>query len=88
MNELLDAKWILPLSDSLQRLPVQQIDRFTGKIQALVEKYQTTYADNAREIQQSETELAGMIGELEGNEFDMEGLAELKSLLGGGNSIV
>ena len=88
VNELLDAKWILPLSDSLQRLPVQQIDRFTGKIQALVEKYQTTYADNAREIQQSETELAGMIGELEGNEFDMEGLAELKSLLGGGNSIV
>jgi type I restriction enzyme M protein len=42
-----------------------------------------TYADNAREIQQTETELAGMIDKLEGNEFDVKGLAELKTLLGG-----
>ena len=85
MNELLEAKWILPLSESLHQMPGQQIDNLTSKLQALVEKYEVTYADNAREIQQTETELAGMIDELDGNEFDMKGLAELKTLFGGGN---
>lgn len=82
VNELLEAKWILPLGESLHQLPGRQIEALTSKLQALVEKYEVTYADNAREIQQTETELAGMMNELEGNEFDMKGLAELKTLLG------
>ena len=82
VNELLEAKWILPLSESLGGLPSAQIEKLTSKLQALVEKYQITYADNAREIQQTETELAGMMDELEGNEFDMKGLAEMKTFLG------
>lgn len=82
VNELLEAKWILPLSESLHRLPGQQIEALTNRLQSLVEKYQVTYADNAREIQQTESELAGMIDELTGTEFDMKGLAEFKTLLG------
>jgi len=85
VNELLEAKWILPLSESLGRLPSEQTEKLTSKLQALVEKYEVTYADNAREIQQTETELAGMMDELVGNEFDMKGLAELTSLFGGSN---
>ena len=85
VNELLEAKWILPLSESLHQLPGRQIKTLTDKLQALVEKYEVTFADNAREIEQTETELTGMMNELEGNEFDMEALAELKSLFGGGN---
>ena len=49
----------------------------------MVKKYRITYADNAREIQKAETELAGMIEELDANEFDLKGLAELKTLLAG-----
>ncbi len=79
--ELLKRKWITPLNDALHRLPGQQIGTLTSKLQALVEKYQITYADNAREIQKIENELAGMIGELDGNEYDLKGLAELKILL-------
>ena len=85
VNELLEAKWILPLGKSLHQLPGQQIEKLTSKLQTLVGKYEVTYADNAREIQQTENELAGMVNELEGDEFNMKGLAELKSLLGGGN---
>ena len=81
VHELLERKWIVPLSDSLHRLPNQQLDGLIGKLEALVEKYRITYADNAREIQQVETELAGMIGELDANEFDLKGLDELKNLL-------
>ena len=80
--ELLERKWITPLNDALHRLPGQQIESLTSKLQALVEKYQVTYADNAREIQQTETELAGLMDELDGNAFDLKGLTELKNLLG------
>ena len=81
VHDLLERKWIIPLIDSLHRLPDQQIDGLTRKLETLVEKYRITYADNAREIQLSEIELAGLIDELDGNEFDLKGLAELKTLL-------
>lgn len=83
VHELLEHKWIIPLSDELHSLPDQQVDGLTRKLDALVQKYQITYADNAREIRQTETELAGMIEELDANEFDLKGLAELKTLLVG-----
>lgn len=82
VNELLEAKWILSLSESLHQLPGQQIEALTSKLQALVEKYEVTFADNAREIRQTEAALTGMMDELDGNEFDMKGLAELKTFLG------
>lgn len=44
----------------------------------------TFLAVNAREIEQTETELASMIEELDASEFDLKGLAELKTLLEGG----
>jgi type I restriction enzyme M protein len=81
--DLLERKWIVPLCEELHRLPDQQIDILSTKLEALVEKYRITYADNAREIQQTETELVSLIDELDGNEFDLKGLAELKTLLAG-----
>lgn len=81
VHELLERKWIIPLSDELHGLPDQQIDGFIRKLETLVEKYRHTYADNARDIRQAETELAGMIAELDGDEFDLKGLAELRKLL-------
>lgn len=81
--ELLEHKWITPLCDALHRLPGQQMDSLTRKLEALVEKYRITYANNARDIQQTEATLAGMIEELDGDEFDLQGLAELKTLLAG-----
>lgn len=83
VHELLERKWITPLADELHSLPDQQIDSLNRKLGALVQKYQITYADNAREIKRTETELAGMIEELDANEFDLKGLSELKTLLAG-----
>lgn len=83
VNELLERKWITPLNIVLHQLPDQQVNVLMTRLQTLVEKYQITYADNAREIQQTEAELADMIDELDGNEFDLKGLAELKMLLRG-----
>lgn len=83
VHELLERKWITPLIDSLHHLPDQQIDGLIRKLEALAEKYRITYADNARVIRQTETELAGTIEKLDANEFDFKGLAELKTLLMG-----
>ena len=83
MHDLLERKWIIPFSVALHEMPGKKVDSLISKLEALVEKYRVTFSDNAREIQQAETELAGMIGELEANEFDRKGLAKLKSLLTG-----
>nr|WP_315225703.1 type I restriction-modification system subunit M [uncultured Albidiferax sp.] len=83
VHELLERKWISPLVNELHSLPDQQIDGLIRKLEALVQKYQITYADNARDIKQTEAALAGMIEELDGGEFDLKGLAELKTLLAG-----
>jgi len=81
VHELLERKWIIPFSDALHELPGQQVDSLISKLETLAEKYRVTYADNARDIRQTESELVGMIGELEANEFDRKGLVKMKSLL-------
>ena len=52
-------------------------------IEKLSVKYEQTLHDIDDEISKSEKELANMIDELIGSEFDMKGLEGLKSLLGG-----
>ena len=81
--ELLELKWIIPLNDALHQLPTALIDTLSTQLQALAEKYKITYADNARVIRKSEAGLADLIDELDGNEFDMQGLAEFETFLKG-----
>ena len=82
-NELLAAKWIDPLQTKLLELPHAVIDSFIAKIVALNNKYATTYSDVCNQIEEAESELAAMLGQLTGNEYDMAGVAELRKLLGG-----
>ncbi len=81
VHTLLNLKWISPLITSLNALPAGLIQELTAKVQALTDKYATTYQHLAEEIQDTENELASMIDELTGNEFDMKGLSEFKSFL-------
>tara|TARA_R110001583_G_scaffold39890_1_gene127779 strand:- start:1466 stop:4066 length:2601 start_codon:yes stop_codon:yes gene_type:complete len=83
VNHLLDLKWIQPLYSVLKNMPSSIINNLTNKVQALADKYSVTYSEVANDIQSSEYDLAGMMGELTGNEFDMQGLAELTALLKG-----
>ncbi|UDI93682.1 type I restriction-modification system subunit M [Pseudomonas sp. IAC-BECa141] len=80
---LLESKWLSPLVDELHRLPGLVTSSLIARLQALVEKYRITYADNARDIMQSEKALVSMLGELDGGEFDLKGIEELKTLLAG-----
>lgn len=81
--DLLRLKWIAPLCASLRAMPEAIINSLEKKVQALVDKYAVTYLELGEQIQESEKALSAMIDELTGNEYDMKGLAEFKTLLAG-----
>lgn len=83
VNKLLHLKWIMPLSLELAAMPSAVISQLTSQVQALADKYAVTYSQVANEIKTTEQELAKMMGELTGNEFDQQGLNELTKLLKG-----
>ncbi|ATY82068.1 type I restriction-modification system subunit M [Aeromonas veronii] len=83
VNELLHLKWIMPLGVELAAMPSTVISQLTSQVQVLADKYSTTYSQVANEIKTTEQELANMMGQLTGNEFDQQGLNELTMLLKG-----
>lgn len=82
-NALLKQKWITALAESINSLPDAAVNGLVNKLEAICKKYETTFADVEKEIADTEQSLIDMLDELEGNEFDMQGIAELKALLGG-----
>lgn len=81
--ELLTEKWINTLVDSLNKLPEVIISSFVKSVEHLCKKYETTYGQIEKEIEETEASLIEMIDELEGDTYDMLGLTELKELLDG-----
>ncbi len=79
--ELLELKWIDPLTKELAKLPDLVVDSLVSKIQVLQKKYATTFLDLENEIRQTEKELAKIMDDLDGDEYDLKGLGEFKSLL-------
>lgn len=81
--ELLHAKWIVPLVDGLSKLPDSIIADFTAALEKLATKYSTTFSEVEDQIEKTEKELSGMLDLLTGDDFDMQGIEELKKMLGG-----
>ena len=84
VNTLLEYKWITPLLSELHQLPERLISDLTRQVQHLADKYAVTYGDLAGDIKATEQSLSGMLDELTGDEFDLQGLDELKRMLEGG----
>ena len=83
---LLEMKWIDSLLENLRKLPENIIDNLTKAVQQLSKKYETTFFDIEREIEETERELSDMTDELTGDEFDMKGLSS-RDLQMIGNSV-
>ncbi len=79
--ELLKEKWINPLVESIEKLPDEIINYLASKVKSLKEKYEVTFSQIADEIIKDQNTLLSLMDDLEGDEFDMKGLSELKSLL-------
>ena len=80
---LLEVKWIKNLVNELFKLTDSIVNELVSKVESISDKYKQTYFGIESEIKETESILCEMIDELEGNEFDMKGLSELKSLLMG-----
>ena len=81
--ELLKDKWIVPLVVGLQNLPDRIVNDLVSRLEKLAIKYKTTLSEVEDQINQTEKGLASMIDMLTGDEFDLQGLAEFKKMLGG-----
>ena len=80
---LLSKKWIEPMVTEISALPLRIVETLTAKLEALAKKYQTTFEEVEKEIADTKASLIAMIDQLTGSDFDMQGLLELKKLLGG-----
>lgn len=81
--ELLKEKWIKPLIQNIMKLPDSIVSELVSKIDNIAKKYETTLGEIENQIADTEATLCTMIDDIEGNQYDMLGLAELKKLLGG-----
>lgn len=81
--ELIREKWISPVINGLFRLPDDIVNAFASQLEALEKKYETTFFDIEQQIDETEQSLIGLLADLTGSEYDMQGLAEFRKLLGG-----
>ena len=77
INQLLELKWIEPITSAINALPDTVIQALANTITALSEKYAVTYNDIEQGIVESEKNLAELIGQLTGDEFAISGLSNL-----------
>jgi type I restriction enzyme M protein len=80
---LFKKKWIDPITEGIADIPAQIVKSLIARLEAIAEKYETTYEEVDKEIRDTSSDLVEMLGLLTGNEFDMQGVAELQKLLGG-----
>jgi len=83
VNQLLEQKWIKPMTNALHTLPDEVISNLSSAVLALSEKYATTYKDIVEEMRDTEATLSSLIDELTGSDYDLKGLAEFQKLLKG-----
>ena len=81
-RHLLDEKWISPLMAGLYGAADSVVAELAAKVKAIAAKYADTFEDIETEDKATSAELLGMVGDLTGGDADIEGLEELKRILG------
>ena len=77
INQFLELKWIVPITSAIEALPDAVIQTLADSVTTLNEKYAVTYNDIEQGIEESEQNLAALIGQLTGDEFAISGLSNL-----------
>lgn len=81
--KLLKEKWVTPIVDDIHNLSTTLINNFVSNLNKVIKKYANPLKEVDSDIDKTEKSLLSMLGDLNGDEFDMEGLMELRDLLGG-----
>ena len=81
INELLEIKWIRPITTAINALPSEALQELHDAVVALKDKYATTYSDIEQSINESGDTLAGLIDQLTGDDATLLGLQRFKNSL-------
>ena len=82
VKSLLEAKWITPLVDALNEMPITVVQDFNAELTRICNRYSEPLTTLDEQINQTQTELFSLMDELTGNDFDLNGLKTLKEILG------
>lgn len=82
---LLKIKWIDPVVESIMLLSDSVVSGLIDRVTGLTKKYSVNLVGLNDEIGRTGSELVALLDELEGDEFDMKGINELKKMLAGDN---
>ena len=83
IKELLNNKWIVPVLEGICELAHQSLDLLVDGINQISKKYELTYSQVSKEIEETEEELCTLINQLDASEYDLKGLNEFQSFLKG-----
>lgn len=81
--KLLKIKWIDSVAEAIKLLPNSSVSALISKVSALTKKYSVSLVDLDDEISKSSSDLVTLLDELEGDEFDMKGIKQLRKMLEG-----
>ena len=81
--KLLKEKWIVPVVDGINNLPIVMINDLLSKLNAVIKRYSDPLKKTNEEIEKTEKSIISMLDDIVGNEFDIEALREFKKILGG-----
>lgn len=87
MELLVDKKWYYAIGKGIIDLYTAISHKLADRIIELSKRYELTLTDLDSQINEAESSLSDMLGELTGNDYDMKAFAELIELLGGSNDV-
>lgn len=82
--EVLSAKWVAALMVQLALLPRLALRELADQVQSLQDKYATPLTELDTQIATTEHSLLASLDQLTGSDADMQAVAALKQMLGGG----
>lgn len=82
--EVLSSKWGAALMVQLAQLPTLALRELADQVQRLQDKYATPLTELDTQIATTERRLLASLGQLTGSDADMQAVAALKQMLGGG----
>lgn len=81
IDDMLTKKWIDPIITDISSILNVLFNEFSNNINKLNEKYANPLSEIDKEIEKANSELCGMLKELEGSEIDMKAIQTLISIL-------
>ena len=76
-KEWIHCKWIMPVIDGILNMPDEICEELEKAVDAMSQKYATSYHDLNKQLTEAQDELSGLISQLEGDETSIEGLNAL-----------